>query len=321
MDSKILSRTAILILAAAFILAFISCRQRNISPLSGDDLPGFIMHDGLKRTYWLHVGPQFHGQSPMPLLLVLHGGGGSGAKMAAFTGFNRLADRQGFMVVYPDGIEKHWNDGRALVRYRTQRENIDDVGFLSSLIDTLIKGYPVDSGRIYVTGVSNGALMSYRLACEMADGITAIAAVIGAMGENMTHICHPTQPIPVLIIGGRDDPLVPWQGGDVHFFRRKLGRVISFPQTLAFWATHNGCQETPQIFWLPDVDPHDGTRIKRTSYRRCRQSVEVILYEIRGGGHTWPSGPQYLPEFIVGKTSRDMDGAKVIWNFLKQFRR
>ena len=107
-----------------------------------------------------------------------------------------------------------------------------------------------------------------------------------------------------------------------HFrFHEKFGKVISFPQTLAFWVAHNNCLEMPQISWPPDTDPHDGTRIKKISYRQCRQGVEVILFEIQGGGHTWPSGYQYLPEHLIGKTSRDIDGAEVIWDFLKQFSR
>ena len=321
MDPKILPHMAVYILTVAFMLVFFSCLQPNAGRISGESLSGFIMHNGLKRTYWLHVPPQSHGKNSVPLVFALHGGGGSGKKMAGFTGLSRLADREGFMVVYPDGVEKHWNDGRGLARYRSQRENIDDVGFISGLIDTLAKEYPVDLGRVYVTGASNGAMMSYLLACELTDKITAIAPVIGALGENIAQSCSPTRPIPVLMIGGRADPLVPWQGGDVHFFRKKFGKVISFPQTLAFWVAHNGCLEMPQISWLPDVDPHDGTRIKKTSYRQCRQGVEVVLYEIQDGGHTWPSGYQYLPEYIIGKTSRDIDGAEVIWDFFERFRR
>ncbi len=318
MNSKTLSPIAVLTLTVALMLGLIACRQQNIAQRSGDDISGFIMHNGLKRTYRLHVPSRPPGKSSMPLLIVLHGGGGGGDRMAVFTGFDRLADREGFLVAYPDGIEKHWNDGRDLACYRAQRENVDDVRFISDLIATLKTDYPVDPGRVYVAGVSNGAMMSYRLACELTDEIAAIAAVIGAMGANIARSCVPTRPIPVLMIGGTADPLVPWQGGEVRFFRRRLGKAISFPQTLAFWAAHNGCPANPQISWLPDADPRDGTRIKKTAYRRCRQGVEVVLYEIEGGGHTWPSGPRYLPEFIVGRTSRDMDGAEVIWNFFKE---
>lgn len=178
MNQKLSLHQPVCILAAVFILVQLACSQPNIAPGSGKDLPGTIIHNGLKRTYWLHIPPpQFAGQL-LPLVFALHGGGGSGRKMAGFTGFNRLADREGFMVAYPDGVEKHWNDGRDLARYRAQRENIDDVGFIAHLMDTLEKDYPVDPGRIYVTGASNGALMSYRLACELTDRIAAIAPVI-----------------------------------------------------------------------------------------------------------------------------------------------
>jgi polyhydroxybutyrate depolymerase len=166
-----------------------------------------------------------------PLVFALHGGGGTGKKMNRLTDFNRLSDQHGFIVIYPDAVEKHWNDGRGLTDYRAQRENIDDVGFISNLIDVIAGDYAIDRKRVYVTGASNGAMMSFRLACELTDKITAIAPVIGALGENISEKCTPSKPIPVFIIGGTGDPLVPWNGGHVHLFRKKLGSVLSFPET------------------------------------------------------------------------------------------
>ena len=127
----------------------------------------------------------------MPLVIALHGGGGSGIGMVALTlgGFNVLSERERFIVVYPDGIGKNWNDGRGLLRYRAQRENIDDVGFISALIDHLAKKYNIDRKRVYITGMSNGAIMSYRLACELADKIAAIAPVAGLMPEKISLKC------------------------------------------------------------------------------------------------------------------------------------
>jgi len=162
-------------------------------------------------------------------------------------------------------------------------------------------------------------MMSFRLACELTDKITAIAPVIGSFGENISKTCTPSTPIPVLIIGGTGDPLVPWNGGDVHFFRRKLGKVLSFADTTRFWVTHNGCSPDPDIAWQPDVDPEDGTRIRKKVFSQCNQGVNVILYEVQGGGHTWPGGPQYLPEWIIGINSKDMDAAEVIWQFFERF--
>jgi polyhydroxybutyrate depolymerase len=263
----------------------------------------------------------YDSQKPAPLVLALHGGGGTGKRMHRLTGLNTLADRHGFIAVYPDAVDKHWNDGRNLPSYRSQRENIDDVGFISALVEALSDQYAVDRNRVYVTGASNGAMMSFRLACELTHKIAAIAPVIGSMGENISRTCAPSRPIPVLIVGGTGDPLVPWNGGHVHLFRRKLGRVLSFADTARFWVEHNGCSADPDIAWLPDADPEDGTRIRKKVYGQCDQDVKVILYEIQGGGHTWPGGPQYLPEWIIGINSRDMDAGEVIWDFFEGFSR
>jgi polyhydroxybutyrate depolymerase len=282
---------------------------------------GSLLHAGLKRTYLLHVPASYMPANPTALVIALHGGGGDGQKMQALSGLNIVSNRKGFIVVYPDAVEKNWNDGRNLKRYRSQRENIDDVGFISKLMDELANHYTIDHKRVYVTGASNGAMMSYRLACELTDKITAVAPVIGALGENTAGTCSPSRPLPVLLIGGTDDPLMPWEGGYVHFFRKKFGKTLSFPETANFWVLNNGCSPSPTITDLPDSDPNDGTRVRKTVYDQCQEGVEVVLLEIRGGGHTWPGGLQYLPKFFIGKTSRDINGTEVIWDFFKKYRR
>jgi polyhydroxybutyrate depolymerase len=311
--------TAKYILIMAAILGLFSCSRTAANSSTAGNAAGVMPHNGIQRTYRLHVPSSCTREAPVPLVLALHGGGGSGQKMEELSGLSDQSDNDGFIVVYPDAVENHWNDGRGLQNYRSQRENIDDVGFIASLIDALAKIYPVDRKRVYVTGVSNGAMMSYRLACELTDTISAIAPVVGALAANTVKTCSPSGAVAVLIIGGTADPLVPWEGGNIKFFRRKLGNVVSFADTLDFWVSHNRCPQTPEVSWLPDTDPHDGTRVKKTIYRQCTQGVEVALYEIRGGGHTWPSGSQYLPEYLIGKTSRDFKGSEVIWKFFKKF--
>jgi polyhydroxybutyrate depolymerase len=255
--------------------------------------------------------------------MVLHGGGGTGKGMVKLThgGFDRLSDREGFIVVYPDGIEKHWNDGRQNLSYRAHREKIDDVGFISALIDHLAKEDSIDIKRVYVTGISNGAIMSLRLGCGLSEKIAAIASVAGSMPENMPSQCSPSRSISVLIISNTADPLVPWGGGEIRFGLRRFGRVLSVPETVKFWVNHNQCSSPPNIIWEPDRDPKDGTSVRRESYSECQESSEVVLYVIEGGGHTWPGGHQYLPQWIIGKTSRDIDANEVIWDFLKKHKR
>ncbi|OGI44382.1 MAG: hypothetical protein A2150_06050 [Candidatus Muproteobacteria bacterium RBG_16_64_11] len=284
------------------------------------DRRAVLVHDGIERGYLLHVPASVDAARPLPLVVVLHGGGGTGARMVRLTsgGFNALADRDGFLVAYPDGLEKHWNDGRAGTRWRAHRDGVDDVGFLAALIDRLASEWPVDARRVYVTGASNGGMMAIRMGCELADRIAAIAPVIGAMPETLAPHCAPSAPLAVLFMNGVRDPLVPWQGGEIRFGRKNIGTVLSVAESVRFWVTHNRCAVTPVVTDEPDRDPRDGTRVRRESYASCRDGSEVLLYAIEGGGHTWPGGYQYRPERVIGKGSRDLDGAEVIWNFFKR---
>jgi len=232
-------------------------------------------------------------------------------------GFNALSDKEGFVVVYPDGIERHWNDGREKVRYRTHREKIDDVGFLSALIDQQVRDLNLDKQRVYATGMSNGALMSFRLASELSDKIAAIAPVACNMPKVLEKRAPPAQPIPVLLIANTEDPCVPWEGGELRFALMRLGLVLSVMDTVHYWVAHNQCEPKPTVTWLPDTAPQDGTRVRREVYGKGRDGTEVILYAIVGGGHTWPGGYQYLPVRFVGKTCRDINACEVIWDFFK----
>ena len=279
-----------------------------------------IIFAGLERTYRIRIPSSYDKSTPLPLLIALHGGGGSGEKMEELTlrGFNRLSEKEGFIVVYPDGIEKHWNDGREDVKYRAHREKIDDIGFISALIDHLSKQYNIDIKRVYATGISNGAMMSFRLGCELSEKIAAIAPVAGSMPENLPARCSPSRFISVLVISNTEDPLVPWGGGEIRFGRQKFGKVLSVPESVKFWVNHNQCLLPPAISIEPDKDPKDDTRLRREAYNQCRESSEVVLYAIEGGGHTWPGGHQYLPQWIIGKTSRDIDANEVIWEFFKK---
>jgi len=171
-----------------------------------------IFSGGLQRTYSVHIPNSYDKTSPTPLVISLHGGGGTGQGMNKLTNFDSIADAENFIVIYPDGFEKHWNDGRNVQRYRTQAQNIDDVGFISALIDNISNEVNIDAKRVYVTGISNGAMMSHRLGCELSQKIAAIAPVAGNIPANMASVWSPSRPVSVLIINGTDDPLVPWAG-------------------------------------------------------------------------------------------------------------
>ena len=294
---------------------------------AGSDQRSSLVHDNLERTFHLHTPSSFDKSKPLPLVIALHGRGGNGESMILVTrkGFDKLADRDGFLVVYPDGIELNWNDGRMdeEVNDRAHRENLDDVGFISALIDLMIKDHNADPKRVYVTGISNGAILSYRLACELSDKIAAIAPVDGSIPNMILHECSPSSPVSILAINNVNDPLVPFEGGEIygHFHMTKLGHVLSVNESIGFWVNRNMCSNTPVVIEEPDRDPNDGTRVTKKQYANGIEGTEVILYAVDGGGHTWPGGVQYLPAWIIGKTCRDFDASEVIWSFFKNHSR
>lgn len=264
------------------------------------------------RTYWLYVPSDMERQKPAPLLFVLHGSAGHGEDMMAVTqrGFERMADRDKFVVVYPDALERRWNE---------QGGSADDAGFLLAIVNRLATQGGVDAKRVYMAGISNGGMMAERMACEHADRVVAIAVVAGNITDKMTTDCKPSRAVPVLLIHGTEDLIVPWNGGAVAGFE-EFGRVLSARESARFWAARNLCGETPKILTEPDNDPKDGTRIQTEIFAGCSNNSEVRLVAVEGGGHTWPGGYQYLPERFIGKTSKDIDANKIIWEFFQRWR-
>ncbi len=314
--------TSIVLIALALAAPFLRSRGAASAPAERlDSSTGSITVGGLTRTFRLYVPASHDRTRPAPLVIALHGGGGTGAAMERLTvgGLNRLAAREGFVVVYPDGVERHWNDGRGITEYRAHRENIDDVGYISALIDHLAPTQGIDPRRVYAAGISNGGMFSQRLARELAARIAAIGVIVALMGDKIVLMRAPSRPVSVLLMPGTEDPLVPWTGGDVGFpGGRKFGRVLSAGETVATWVALNRCPPSPAVSMEPDRDPQDGTRVRREAYGPCGEGTEVILYAVEGGGHTWPGGQQYLPERVIGRTSRDIDANDVLWTFLKR---
>jgi polyhydroxybutyrate depolymerase len=269
-----------------------------------------IVVDATTRTYLLHVPPSLVKTRPAPLLLVFHGGGGHDYNMPRFTGFDRLADSRGFIVAYPESANTHWNDTRAL-------SPADDVAFVRALIAYLERAYPVDPARVYATGISNGGFFSQRLACDLSPQIAAVASVAATMPETLVPVCHPSHPVSILFMQGTADPLVHIEGGNVA---RTHGRNISLADATRFWVDHNQTNRKPDSSDLPSHDPN-GTSVHRDIYPGGKQDTEVVVYTIRGGGHTWPGGPQYFPAILVGKVNHDINASEVIWDFLSHHAR
>ena len=281
---------------------------------------GALEYQGRVRTYLLTVPPQHDRAKPVPLVLALHGGGGKASQFDRSTKYqmSREAVRRGWIVAYPNGVNNGWNDGRRLVTRRERaRLKVDDVGFLAALIDRLHATHGIDKSRVYATGISNGGFMSYRLGIELGAKIAAIAPVTANL-QRMHVGKKPTHPMPVLILNGTKDPLVPYRGGHVQVLGQKRGAIVSTDATVAWWCRHNGCSGTVQAMWLPDRDRRDGTRVHVS---RHLGPAPVVLYRIQGGGHTWPGGQQYLPKLLIGPVCRDIDAGRVIFDFFAQHRR
>ncbi|MBN1967357.1 MAG: prolyl oligopeptidase family serine peptidase [Anaerolineae bacterium] len=269
-------------------------------------------HDGLTRTYRLYVPANHDAAQPVPLLFALHGGGGNSRSMERLTegGFNRLADAHDFLVVYPDGLNQAWNDGRLITG---QASDADDVGFLLALLDDLATRYAIDPARVFATGISNGGAMSFRLACDAADRFAAVAPVAMNFPVELARTCTPAEPVALLMITGMDDPIVPYGGGPIRVLFSTRGEVMPAAESAAWWAVVDGCgaAESAQ---LADAAPDDGTSLVRTVYQDCAPGA-VTLLTVTGGGHTWPGGWQYFGERLIGRTSREIDASAVIWDF------
>jgi len=200
---------------------------------------------GRTRRYFLHAPPAYEGKKPLPLVLVLHGGGQSPESAERMSDMSAKADKEGFLVAYPSGTGRSgrmptWNSGNCC-GYAMQN-NVDDVAFLRALIDKLDHDYSVDPGRIFVTGISNGGMMSYRIGCALADKIAAIAPVEGAQNTD----CRPSGPVSVIVFHGSADRLVPFNGGSTPFQIGPKRSDNSVANAVAFWVKNDGCSPTPK---------------------------------------------------------------------------
>jgi polyhydroxybutyrate depolymerase len=300
-------------LAVVLAIAFFGgLSPANCAPARApaDDEQVHINIGGVDRMYLLHVPESLPKSGLVPLVLVFHGGGGHAATMPNFTHFDLLADQEGFLVAYPESFNKSWSDTRGL-------SPADDVGFIRTLIEELQRTRRADPRRTYAAGISNGGFFSNRLACDLTDKLAAIASVAATMPDTLAPACHPSAPISVLFMHGTKDPLVHIEGGPML---RNRGVAISLAQAVEFWRKWDEVSPQPVVENLPN-QTEDGTSVRREVYAGGKQGTEVVVYVIEGGGHTWPRGPQYLPAFLVGKASRNLDGTQVIWEFFKRHTR
>jgi polyhydroxybutyrate depolymerase len=300
-------------LAALTIMSACGGAANTSSALTGSsgDFDKTITVGSAARRYLLHVPASYKSATAMPMVLLFHGGRGSATTIANITGkdtFSVFADRSGFIAVYPDSVSGTWDDGRDTVVEQT-----NDVAFVDALIDDIAKSYNVDAKRVYATGISNGGIMTQRLACDLTRRFAAVASVAANMPVALSSKCTPSRAMPIALISGDADPLMPYAGGAIS--GGLSGNVLSVSDTIKFWLQKNGTGITARTSSLPDVDPADGTTTALSEYGLTGANNEVLLYSIRGGGHTWPSGTQYFSELLIGKVSKDFSANDAIWSF------
>ncbi len=268
--------------------------------------PGALTFGGLQRTYSVHVPAGL--DRPAGLVINLHGSGQTGADQAGLTNYNAVADQYGFVVAYPDGIDFSWADGRGASV--PDRDGVDDVGFLATLIDRLVRDYRVAPDRVFVTGMSAGAFMANRLACERADLVSAVAPVAGTLG--VAAACHPSRPVSVLLIYGTADPVVPYNGGPM-VGRGGPSDIVAAPAWAQRWRSLDGCPGPP--IETVSVGQGEAAEVHRLTSAGCADGTQVDFVRIDGGGHTWPAGRFALPAAMVGPTSQAFDASQASGQF------
>lgn len=293
-------------------------RRHGMSP-PADLVQRELTVDGVVRTYWLAPSPAGGGGSP-PILLGLHGAGGQGPATAALTGLDRRGPAAGFVTVFPDGVGRVWNDDREAERL-AYRRGVDDVAFLRALVGSL-EASGAGRGPVYLTGISNGSFMSEHLARFGFLDVAGIALVAGPGTQRARHQQPaPVRPATVLLFSGTADPLVPYAGGPIGPLGRLVnqrnaqwpdpgrGLAVAAETAAADWAAANGITGGPTVEELPFADGDVGvTRLTYSSPGR----PPVVLYRVNGGGHTWPGGPAYLPERLIGRVARSLDATGIL---------
>lgn len=295
------SRTLVSVLGFIALPAIIAAADA-VSSWMGNRSNGVIVSSGEKREYLLHVPPSYDASKPVPLVISLHGAGGWPAQQMEVSGWNRLADREGFIVVYPAGIGGFgppvWHTG-------IERRAASDVRFISDLIDKLENDYDIDRRRIYVNGLSNGGGMSFVLSCTMSDRIAAVGLVSSAQMLSWTW-CTDRRPVPMIAFHGTADPMAPYNSGESWVASVPF---LSLPKFVGSWARRNGC--------APDAsDSRPAADVTRREYTRCAGDAAVVFYTLHGGGHVWPGGAP-LPVWFAGPDSRTIDATREMWAFFR----
>lgn len=312
----VLAISVLLCAAASVTYWMVGPALRCELPAQGPAGPGWsartLVSGSHERCYHLYVPPGYDPAEPAPVVVSFHGFLSNPNSHALISGWHELAEREGFLVVYPQGTSfpQRWDAGTTW-----GAPGVDDVGFFRDMMDDLDAVAAIDRSRVYVNGFSNGGGLTLRIGCEVAEEVAALGTVAGAV-VNIDD-CNPSRPVPVMAFHGTADPVVPYEGGDMQCWLLRWGAgVVDAPiyfvgaeDWVYIWATGNGCDPTLEV-----IPPQGDTRGIR--YNRCDEDAEVILYTIEDGGHTWPGG---WPIPGVGKTSSDIDATEEMWRFFQRY--
>ncbi|MBN1411293.1 MAG: hypothetical protein JW969_10660 [Spirochaetales bacterium] len=285
-----------------------------------ENTTSIITIDNLKREYVIHIPSEYDSGTPVPLVIMLHGGGGTAANAMKETGWTDKADKENFIVAFPEGTRRYprrkarfstnpqtWNDGSKRENIGAVRKNVNDVAFISALMDDVIKNYSIDKQRIYVTGFSNGASMTFRIGRELSDRIAAIAPVAGCDWLDSPEI---KSPLSILYLTGTEDPLNPIEGGEIKIGKADYGNKIPVKDTIHKWVVMLECPEKAE-------EIYNQNGVTGIAYRPGIKNCEVRFYTVEGMGHAWAGGKNFLPESIIGKTSDKINATDLIWKFFR----
>lgn len=296
-----------------------------MQPQLGGSLEARRLNAGaISRSFLMYVPERL--ANPVPVMVVLHDAYGSAARMRSTTGwaFEEIADREGGVVVYPEGYDGEWNDCRAEGEFKARRKGVDDVAFIRAVVarlhgDPALKARQIAADEVFVAGFSNGGQMALRIALEAPDLVAGVAAIAATLPDESDSICTPSgRPVPVFLLSGDADPVTPYGGGSIRSFGRfnRRGAVQSAVGSAQYWSRLAGYVDPPFEHRYPDVHPADGTVATRMVWSAA-DKAEVNLVTIHGGGHTIPHPVKTMPR-ILGRTNHDVPAAEEIWRFFRR---
>ena len=290
-----------------FLFILISC---------GNNETGFveervIEHEGLKRSFLMYVPENI--KENASLVVAIHGYTSTAKILMGYSGINQVADKEGFLVAYPQGTKDSRDNNFFNVGYEFHSDSkVNDVNFIREIVLNLTKDYKLNSKRVFATGMSNGGDMSYLLACTSSDLFTAVAPVAGVMMKDTLENCNPEKKIPIFEIHGTKDSISKFEG-DMNN-EDKWGAYYDLPSTIEFWVNKHALNEKETI-QLENKNTEDGTTITFERYWSDESQREVWFYIVNDGNHTWPG----MTGLFSRTTNQDINSAEEIWKFFSKF--